>query len=129
MATWSPFKKKPRWVRKLFGISDEDVNVDMHDKSTQVLEIIFTKNWKLFTTDDDFKINEFLVKNFPGYLGDNIVELMGHDIRGKSRNVLNSILKNVKENDKVTMKILRVNSPKIFLKSDVKVSTKVYSLA
>ena len=121
MASLSPFKKKPKWVRKLFGISDDEINVDMLDQNVQVLEVIHTMNWKLFKTDDDMKIIELLMKNFPGYVGDNVVEIMGQDIRGKSRNALVPMLKNVKDNDKVTMKLLRVNSPKIFLKTDVKV--------
>lgn len=123
---WSPFKKKPKWAKKLFGNdenADEDINEDT--ENIELLEITHTKNFDLFKVDDDFKVVE-VVCNLPMYVGDNVVEYMGIDVRGKSMAVLKDAFEKQKENGKVTFKVLRVNSPKRYLKSDVKVIFSIF---
>ena len=119
MSLRSPFKKKAKLSAKKTLFEDEK-ELEEIESNVAVVEIIHAKNNILFKLNEEMKVIE-VMSDIPLFVGDHVVELMGVDLRGKSKDVFITLWNKQLFGDKVAMKILRVNSPKIFLKRDIEV--------
>ena len=115
----SPFKKKAKLSDKKTLFDDKE-ELNALESQVEVVEIIYTKTDPLFKIDDDLRITEVL-SGIPLYIGDHIAEYMGVDLRGKSFDVFLTLRRKQLRGDKITMKVFRVNTPKIYLKRDIEV--------
>ena len=125
MSTLSPSKKK---LKKKKSSSSEDEDMPESSHYGDVVEITHTSSgydyWQnLYKVGRDLKIKDIScnIHNEDMFIGDSVLEFNGVDMRGKDWYDLLREARKLKNNDKVTLKLLRVNGKKRYLHPGVEV--------
>ena len=126
MSSLSPSKKKLK-KKKSSSSDDEDMAENSH--YGDVVEITHSSSgfdyWdNLYTIGRDLKIKDIHcdIHIEDMFVGDSVLEFNGVDMRGKTWIDLKCEARKLKNNDKVTLKLLRVNGKKRYLHPGVEVS-------